>query len=81
MTSPPSNPVYPDILDDDLWVFVRNDLETTYPHRFTLEHMRKAFEKTCSEYDDYVPLKHFIKRVRMCCVWDRFPKLKEPLES
>lgn len=67
----PSDPVYPDIRDDDLWLHVRSDLEMHYEGRFNLDQMRQAFEKTCEAFDDYLPLERFMKRVRVNCVWNR----------
>lgn len=76
----PSDPVYPDELDDDLWIYIDKDLSEHYQGRFSLDQKRAAFEKTCKEHDDYIKLTKFAKRCRMNCVWTRRVDLRTPEE-
>ncbi|AAS97752.1 hypothetical protein [Nitratidesulfovibrio vulgaris] len=71
MSNRPTDPVYPDISDDDLWLHILADLDAFYGDRFNLDQKRQAFTKTCEAFDDYVPLERFTKRVRVNCVWNR----------
>ena len=71
MSNRPTDPVYPDISDDDLWLHILADLDAFYGDRFNLDQKRQAFTKTCEAFDDCVPLERFTKRVRVNCVWNR----------
>lgn len=63
--------VWPDKTDTDLWEEVRAAIIEKHGDRFDDEQMRKAFDITCEQFEDYVPRARFIKKALMNCVWER----------
>ncbi len=73
-------PVYPAVDDDDLWGCVRADFERRYQGRYTLEHLRQAFETVCSQAGEKMPLAEILRKVRLKWLWER-PSLPRGLEG
>ncbi len=72
--------IVPSIMDSDLWNYINNDLIEHFGGRYGLDDRRDAFETTCKEREDAMPLHRFVKRCRINCMWAFRHDLRTPEE-
>lgn len=63
--------VFPAKSDDELWQQTLKFLNDKYRERVQQDHARIAFEATCDELEDYLPLQSFLRKVATKWMWQR----------